>query len=283
MEHTLIKLPSKQCVCGINISTTSYDEVVDLCSQWIDEKRRSYTQVPSRYICVTSVHGVMEAREDLELREVLNHADVATPDGMPVVWALRSFGQREQQRVYGPTLMLRLCERAEREQLKVFLYGSTDEVLERLTDSLRAKFPRIQITGTYSPPFRALTQEEDETIRQRIREAGADLVFVGVSTPKQEKWMARQQRELSGVVMVGVGAAFDFHAGRVKQAPKWMQERGLEWLFRLLSEPKRLWRRYILVTPRFLPYWALQLSGVTKYKDMPQVQPHMDPQSFNRS
>ena len=258
--------PAKQNVCGVNISATNYGQVVDCCSHWIEEKRQSDTSGPSRYICVTSVHGVMEARQDGELRGILNNADIATPDGMPVVWALRSFGRRGQQRVYGPTLMLKLCERAATNGHKLFLYGSTPEVIQGLTEKLTTLYPAIRIVGTYSPPFRALTAEEEADIQARIRESNADLVFVGISTPKQERWMARQQQRLDGVIMIGVGAAFDFHAGRVKQAPKWMQDRGLEWLFRLVSEPRRLWRRYILITPRFLPLWAMQLSGLSDTK-----------------
>ena len=265
MKATTVSLPSKQCICGTNISATSYEEVVELCSRWIAQKRRALSPVPSRYICVTSVHGVMTAREDPELRHSLNLADVATPDGMPVVWAMRSFGRKEQERVYGPTLMLKLCQRAEQEQHRVFLYGSSEEVLAGLREKLLWKFPAIQFAGSIAPPFRPLTAEEEQDIQQRIREANPDLLFVGISTPKQEKWMTRQQQVLPGMVMVGVGAAFDFHAGRVKQAPKWVQDHGFEWLFRLLSEPKRLWRRYVLVTPMFLPHWALQFSGLAKY------------------
>jgi N-acetylglucosaminyldiphosphoundecaprenol N-acetyl-beta-D-mannosaminyltransferase len=266
MQPTSLALPIKRNVCGVEISATSYDEVVACCSHWIAQKRQSDVPPPSRYVCVTSVHGVMEARQDLELKQILNHADIATPDGMPVVWALRSFGQTQQQRVYGPNLMLKLCQRAAAEGQNIFLYGSTQDVIERLTAKLQSLYPDIRITGSYSPPFRALTAAEEEDIRNRIREAKADLVFVGISTPKQEKWMARQQLKLDGLIMIGVGAAFDFHAGRVRQAPKWMQDRGLEWLFRLVSEPRRLWRRYILVTPRFLPLWAMQLSGLSDTK-----------------
>ncbi len=267
MEQVSTAIPVKQCVCGTNVSATSYQQVTNLCSQWIAQKRQSCSASPSRYVCVTSVHGVMEARQDAELRQILNRADIVTPDGMPVVWALRSLGLPNQQRVYGPTLMLKLCERAALEKHRIFLFGSSPETLRSLIDKLRTRYPGLHIAGSYSPPFRALTEEEEEDIRRRIREADADLVFAGISTPKQEKWMARQQSVLDGVIMVGVGAAFDFHAGRVKQAPKWMQDRGLEWLFRLLSEPRRLWRRYIMVTPRFLPLWAWQLSGFGRYED----------------
>lgn len=252
-------------MCGTEISATTYSEVVDLCSSWIGEKRARTGSTPSRYICVTSVHGIVTAREDAELRRVLNEADVATPDGMPVVWALRSFGEVNQQRVYGPTLMLRLCERCAAEGHRIFLYGSTGDTLSRLEHKLSNLFPQIRIAGSYAPPFRPLTAGEEEDVRERIRSAATDVLFVGISTPKQEKWMARQKDALPGIVMVGVGAAFNFHAGQVKQAPSWMQKHGLEWLFRLSAEPQRLWKRYVLVTPRFLPYWALQWMGLTKF------------------
>jgi N-acetylglucosaminyldiphosphoundecaprenol N-acetyl-beta-D-mannosaminyltransferase len=190
---------------------------------------------------------------------ILNYADIATPDGMPLVWALRSFGAKEQKRVYGPTLMLHLCESAARNGHRIFLYGGREECLHDLRARLEDRFPGLRIVGSFSPPFRPLNPEETEGIRQRIRDSEADLVFVGISCPKQERWMYENREALPGVVMIGVGAAFDFHAGRVRQAPVWIQRNGLEWLFRLAMEPARLWRRYLLVTPRFLPLWALQL------------------------
>ncbi len=200
----------------------------------------------------------MTARKDREFREILNSSEIATPDGMPLVWALRSFGVRGQQRVYGPELMLRLCEDAARRGHRVFLYGGREESLEELASRLTAKSPGLAIVGAYSPPFRALTPEEDDAAVSRILASGADIVFVGISTPKQERWMHAHRESLPGVVMVGVGAAFDFHSGRVRQAPAWMRDRGLEWFFRLTMEPLRLWRRYLLVTPRFLPLWAME-------------------------
>jgi N-acetylglucosaminyldiphosphoundecaprenol N-acetyl-beta-D-mannosaminyltransferase len=201
----------------------------------------------------------MTAQDDPEVRMILNHADIATPDGMPLVWALRSFGAKEQKRVYGPTLMLHLCENAARNGHRVFLYGGREECLHDLRVRLEDRFPGLQIVGSFSPPFRPLNPEETEGIRRQIRDSDADLVFVGISCPKQERWMFENREALPGVVMIGVGAAFDFHAGRVRQAPAWIQRNGLEWLFRLAMEPARLWRRYLLVTPRFLPLWALQL------------------------
>jgi N-acetylglucosaminyldiphosphoundecaprenol N-acetyl-beta-D-mannosaminyltransferase len=204
----------------------------------------------------------MEARKDPSIRSILNQADIATPDGMPLVWALRSFGLREQQRVYGPNLMLTLCEQAARRGHRVFLYGGRPETLDVLQANLLKRFPELILAGAYSPPFRELTEVEEQDVRRMIREANPDFIFVGISTPKQERWMSAHKHVFPGVVMVGVGAAFDFHAGRVRQAPAWMQRNGLEWLFRLTSEPGRLWRRYVLVTPWFLPFWAMQKVSI---------------------
>jgi N-acetylglucosaminyldiphosphoundecaprenol N-acetyl-beta-D-mannosaminyltransferase len=247
-------VPEKKNIVGTKVSLTSYEEVVALCREWAqggaDER--------GHYVCVTSVHGVIEARGDASLRRALDEADVVTPDGMPVVWALRSLGVKKQQRVYGPTLMVHVCEAAARDGLAIFLYGARPETLKDLSERLRAKFEGLHIAGSYSPPFRPLTAEEETDVQWRIRESGAQILFVGLSTPKQEKWMGAHRESLPGVTMIGVGAAFDFHAGRTRQAPVWMQRNGLEWLFRLLVEPLRLWRRYLLITPRFLPLWLMQ-------------------------
>ncbi|HZU25553.1 MAG TPA: WecB/TagA/CpsF family glycosyltransferase [Bryobacteraceae bacterium] len=254
----------KQLVICTAISAVNYGDVCEQTAQWIDAAREAMERggEPSgRYVCVTSVHGIVSARQDPRFSRILNEADLATPDGMPVVWAMRSFGWRGQQRVYGPTLMLRLCEQAARRRHRVFLYGATPDVLAKLASNLTARFPELQIAGMYAPPFRPLTAEEDAGIVSSIRASRADIVFVGISTPKQEAWMSAHRTSLPGVVMFGVGAAFNFHAGAVRQAPGWMQSHGLEWLFRLFAEPRRLWRRYLLQTPVFLPLWFLQLAG----------------------
>ncbi|MCB1022596.1 MAG: WecB/TagA/CpsF family glycosyltransferase, partial [Acidobacteria bacterium] len=204
---------------------------------------------------------IVTSRGDRGVREILNGADIATPDGMPVVWAMRSLGVKDQTRVYGPTLMLEMCRDAAANGHKIFLYGSSPQCIEKLTANLSAKFPALPIAGAFSPPFRPLTAEEDADVVRMIRDSGAEIVFVGISTPKQERWMADHVSSLPGTIMVGVGAAFDFHAGLLSQAPPWMQRNGLEWFYRLCAEPKRLWRRYVLETPRFLPLWALQKLG----------------------
>ena len=261
--HAAVEDPAKQNVVGVKISKVSYASVVESVRGWILD-RRQREEAPARYITVTSVHGIVTSRGDAVVRRILNGAAIATPDGMPVVWAMRSLGVKDQQRVYGPTLMLEMCRDAAVHGHKIYLYGSSPQCLEKLEANLRAKFPTIEIVGAYSPPFRPLTAEEDAEIVERIRTSGAEIVFVGISTPKQERWMAGHVDSLPGAVMVGVGAAFDFHAGLLQQAPAWMQRNGLEWFFRLVVEPKRLWRRYVLETPRFLPLWALQRLGLLR-------------------
>jgi N-acetylglucosaminyldiphosphoundecaprenol N-acetyl-beta-D-mannosaminyltransferase len=250
--------PPKRNVLNIGVSTTSYSEVADVCRAWVARRRSGMGGAIAHYLCFLSVHGIITARDDEGVGAILNAADIVAPDGMPVVWALRSFGSAGQERVYGPTAMLGLCEDAARQGHRVFLYGGTEDSLRDLCRRLATRFPDLQIAGAYSPPFRPLTEDEDRWVVQRILQADTDIVFVGISTPKQERWMFAHRERLPGVILAGVGAAFDFHAGKVRQAPPWMQKHGLEWLFRLMAEPRRLWQRYLVVTPRFLPLWALQ-------------------------
>jgi N-acetylglucosaminyldiphosphoundecaprenol N-acetyl-beta-D-mannosaminyltransferase len=202
---------------------------------------------------------------DPDVRTALNSADIAATDGMPLAWALQSLGAKGQRRVYGPDLMLALCGQAARLGHRIFLYGGRNETLAILCSRLNARFPSLEIAGAYAPPFRPLTPNEDHACVKRILASDADIVFVGLGAPKQEQWMAEHRSRLPGIVMLGVGAAFDFHAGRVRQAPRWMQGYGLEWLFRLYVEPARLWRRYVLLNPLFLAMWALQTMGVLSY------------------
>lgn len=258
-------VPAKQSVLGVGISATSYAQVVEICRGWI-EQARTHRDMPARYVCVTSVHGIVTAVKDPAFRSILNRADLATPDGMPVVWALRSFGLAGQNRVYGPDLMLALCQDAEERGHRLFLYGASEIALDALERNLKSRFPALSIAGRISPPFRSLTAGEDEAITREIRDSGADMVFVGLSTPKQEMWMAQHAGRLPGRILIGVGAAFDFHAGHLRQAPPWMRRRGLEWLFRLWMEPKRLWKRYVLETPVFIPLWALQKMGLRRFE-----------------
>lgn len=264
------KLPIKMPVLGVGVSVTSYEEVVSFCRTWVGEYGNPgpprIEEQRARCICATSVHGIVTAFRTAEFRQVLNLADIVTPDGMPVVWALRSFGAKHQKRVYGPALMLKLCQLAAREGHRVFLYGGHADTLGKLTTNLKALCPGLIVAGSYSPPFRELTAGEDADSIDMIRRTGTQILFVGIGAPKQERWMAKHCRLLPGSVMIGVGAAFDFYAGSIRQAPAWMQNAGLEWFFRLCSEPARLWKRYILETPMFLPLWAMQKVGILRYR-----------------
>ena len=212
------------------------------------------------FVCVRDVHGVIRCQDDPELLEIHRRAVLVTTDGMPLVRAVRRAGHPEATRVYGPDLMLEVCGR-DVHSLRHFLYGSTPDVLTDLKCALEGRFSGIRIVGSHSPPFRPLSGGEIEMERALIREADPDVIWVGLSTPKQERWMAANVDHLGGAVLVGVGAAFDFLSGRKSQAPRWMQQSGLEWLFRLLSEPRRLGPRYLAVIPRFLWLYAKERLG----------------------
>lgn len=214
-----------------------------------------------RYVAVTGMHGVMEAEKDAEFRAILNEADLVVPDGMPLVWLGRLRGHRLKRRVYGPELMLTFLQQTGG-AYRHFFYGGAPGVPEQLAERLRLKVPELKVVGTHSPPFRALTTEEDAEIARQINDAAPDVVWVGLSTPKQERWMHRMRSLLRAPVLVGVGAAFDIHTGRARQAPAWMRENGLEWLFRLLSEPRRLWRRYLVLGPKFVFLVCLEVLGL---------------------
>jgi len=207
----------------------------------------------------------MESQRDEELRRIHNRAGLVTPDGMPLVWLSRLQSFHHVERVYGPDLMLALCERSVAKGYRHFFYGGAEGVPEQLASVLQKRFPGLQVAGTFSPPFRPLTADEDDRIVQMINAAAPDIVWVGLSTPKQERWMAGHRERLTAPVLIGVGAAFDFLTGRKPQAPRWMQRAGLEWLFRLLTEPRRLWRRYLINNPLFVALVVLQALGVRRY------------------
>jgi N-acetylglucosaminyldiphosphoundecaprenol N-acetyl-beta-D-mannosaminyltransferase len=227
--------------------------------QWIDsvvaERGRGY-------VCVCNVHTVMAAQEDLELRAALMGSSLNVPDGQPLVWAMNALGQSLRDRVYGPELMARACARAVATGQRFYLYGGRDQAaLLQLGATLRLRFPGINIVGGYAPPFRRLTSEERRAVVDEINESDADVVWVGIGVPKQEKWMADLRPDLDAPVLVGVGAAFDFLAGLVPQAPPMLQKAGLEWAYRLAQEPRRLWRRYLRYNPRFVAAFARQLAA----------------------
>jgi exopolysaccharide biosynthesis WecB/TagA/CpsF family protein len=242
-------------ILGVGVSAVDMAMTLRAIEGWIARRE-------PHYICVTTVHGVMESQRDENLRRIHNAAGLVTPDGMPLVWLSRLMGFRHVERVYGPDLMLALCERSTAKGYRQFFYGGGPGVAEKLAVRLQSRFPGLKVAGTCSPPFRPLTAEEDRAVVERINAAQPDIVWVGISTPKQERWMAEHVGRLSAPVLVGVGAAFDFQAGLKRQAPRWMQKSGLEWLFRLLMEPRRLWRRYLLNNPWFL--WLILRQALRK-------------------
>ena len=246
-------------VLGVRVDAVQISDVVTQMQGWIQGRRKAH------YIAVTGMHGVTEARYDPAFRAVLNAADLVVPDGMPLVWLGRRFGYSLKRRVYGPEPMLAFCQQTASKGYRHFFYGGSPDVPERLADLLRRRCPGLQVAGTYSPPFRPPSREEDNELVELIRAADPDVLWVGLSTPKQERWMSEHRERLNIPVMVGVGAAFDLTTGRVKQAPAWMQENGLEWLFRLLQEPRRLWRRYLLYGSKFVWNVALELFGVRRF------------------
>lgn len=232
-------------VLGVQISAINMDLAVTTLSDWLQTGE-------STYVCITGVHGVMECQRDPALLSILNSAGMTTPDGMPMVWASKWAGATQVDRVYGPDLMLEVCRMAADKGWRCFFYGGMPGVAERLAGILRERFPGLPVAGSYSPPFRDLTLEEDAEVIELINRADVDLLWVGLSTPKQERWMSAHRDRLNSRVMLGVGAAFDINSGAVKQAPRLLQRSGLEWLFRLIQEPRRLWRRYLRNNPAFV-------------------------------
>jgi len=214
------------------------------------------------YICVTGVHGVTEAQNDERFRAVLNAAFLCTPDGIPMVWMGKLQGHRQMGRVYGPDLMLEMCALP---GCRHFLYGGSNGTVHLLKKRLEVLVPGVQIVGVYEPPWRPLNPEEEKELFTLVKQSQPDIFWVGLSTPKQEKFMAAYLPKLATTLMVGVGAAFDIHSGRLKQAPRWMQRSGLEWFYRLCQEPRRLWRRYLANNPRFLFWAACQLLRLKKF------------------
>jgi N-acetylglucosaminyldiphosphoundecaprenol N-acetyl-beta-D-mannosaminyltransferase len=242
-------------VLGTRVDATSYADAAARIVHWAQAGE-------SRCVCACNVHVVMEAHDVEDFQQAVNAADLVTPDGMPLVWVLRRLGLKDQTRVYGPDLTLSVCRAAAEAGIPVGLYGGTPEALDTLQKSYHDRFPQLQIAYAYAPPFRPLTRDEDEAVVQAINASGTRILLVGLGCPKQEQWVAGH-RDRVQAVMLAVGAAFDFHSGRVKQAPRWMQRCGLEWLFRLLMDPRRLWRRYFKHNPRFLWLVLWQLLGGT--------------------
>jgi len=243
---------------GVHVDAIQIPETIATMEKWIRERGSCH------YIAVTGMHGVTEAQHDAQFNSVLNEADLVVPDGMPLVWCARIRGHRLRRRVYGPELMLTFCREAAAKGYRHFLYGGDAGVPEQLAASLEKSCPGIIIAGTCSPPFRSLTPAEDAHIVEMIHQAQPDVLWVGLSTPKQEKWMRDHRDRLRVPVLVGVGAAFDILSARKKQAPAWMREHGLEWLYRLVHEPRRLWKRYLVYGSEFLFLETLEILGLRR-------------------
>lgn len=237
---------SEYDVLGVRFAALQIPDVIRQAEAWIAARDGAHT------VTVSNVHSVMESRHNPRFREALNGADLNVPDGMPIIWLGRRHGYALPRRVYGPDLFLEFCRDTQGKDYRHYFYGSTPEVVTALIGRMQKAFPGFQVAGHYEPPFRALSEEEDRKAVEAINKAAPDVLWVGLGCPKQELWMEAHRPRLMAPVIVGVGQAFNIHAGMLRQAPKWMREHGLEWLFRLLLEPRRLWRRYLVYNTQFL-------------------------------
>ncbi len=258
MPPTSDQAPPRANVLGVGISAIDMPGALALSDRLLQAHGKGY-------VCVTGVHGIMEAQRDESLRAILNAAFLCTPDGMPTVWVGRLQGHRGMRRVYGPDYMLELCKLSTTRGYRHFLYGGNPGVAQTLKQRLKELAPGIDIVGTYTPPFRPLTSWKEDELAAIVHDAKPDIFWVGLSTPKQEQFMAQYLDRLETSLMVGVGAAFDIHAGLVPDAPQWMKTCGLQWLYRLMKEPRRLWRRYLSNNPRFLWSIGLQLADIKRF------------------
>lgn len=250
--------PARVNVLGVGISAVNMAEAVDRCERLLAARKKAY-------VCVTGVHGIMEAQRDAGFREILNRSFLCTPDGTPTVWIGRLQGHAAMSRVYGPDFMIELCRNSVASGYRHFLYGGGPGTVERVREQLERLAPGIRIAGVYTPPFRPLSLAEEDQLIASIAGVSAEIIWVGLSTPKQERFMARMVDRLDTRLMIGVGAAFDIHAGLRRDAPAWMKSCGLQWLHRLLQEPHRLGRRYLSNNPRFVWQIALQFAGIRRF------------------
>ena len=260
--ESLVATPANQIdsghILGMRVHATSYTHALNTILEWTNAGE-------SRYVCASTVHMVMEAHDSEEFRKIVNSADLATPDGMPLVWTLKYFlGYPEQTRVYGPDLTLLVFEAAAARSIPIGFFGAQPDVLQRMISNAKSRYPGLTVVYDESPPFRPLTEEDHAKTIAAIRESGAKILFVGLGCPKQERWM-HEMRGRIPAVMLGVGAAFDFVAGTTRQAPRWMMNSGLEWFFRVLIEPRRLWKRYFILNPRFVSLLLMQLTGIKRF------------------
>jgi N-acetylglucosaminyldiphosphoundecaprenol N-acetyl-beta-D-mannosaminyltransferase len=246
-------------VLGIGIHAVQIADVIRIIKAWIQERSGPH------YVVVANVHVLVEGTKSLNFKDVLLKSDLCIPDGMPLVWLGRSQGHTLKRRCYGPDLMAEFCHETHMLGYKHFFYGAAPGVAEKLAVQLKKNYSALEVVGTYSPPFRPLTPVEDNEVVQRINAARPDILWVGLGCPKQERWMLEHRSHLNVPVMLGVGQAFDIYAGRVRQAPSWMREHGFEWLFRLVTNPRRLWRRYLVFNTRFLVLLLLQKVGLRDF------------------
>ena len=249
-----MKGPPRYNVLGVGVSALTLAQARDLVLGARGARSLGY-------VCVTPVHAISEARRDPAFRKILNESFLTTPDGMPLVW----LAPPGVERVYGPDLMLAVCDAGRARGLRHYFYGGAPGVAELLREKLCARFPGLEVTGTFTPPYRPLNPEELAALRADVTRARPDIIWVGLSTPKQERFMAGNWQSLDAGLLIGVGAAFDFHSGRIRQAPRWMQRSGLEWLFRLGTEPRRLGPRYLTTNPLFVLRVLAQRTGLKKY------------------
>ena len=246
-------------VVGLEVNLCDYDSAM----------RRVHELANARgggYICLATVHMTMEGQDDRDFQRLVNNADLVVPDGKPLSVMQKLLGNENARQVRGPGLMPKLFAYAEQNNLSVGFYGGKQETLDRLLERLAIEFPRLKVAYSFSPPFRPVSAEEDREIVSAINRSGVQILFVGLGCPKQERWMAQHREKLTSV-MLGVGAAFDFYTETITEAPVWMQRIGLEWMFRLVQEPRRLWRRYLILNPRFTALAVLQLAGVKKFEN----------------
>lgn len=246
-------------VLGVGVSAIDMKQALERIDSWIAARER-------HYVCVCPVHSIMECRRSSEVRTIFNAAGMVTPDGMPVVWVARMKGFAHVSRVYGPDLMLAEMEHSQDKGHRHFFFGGGPGVAAKLADATRRQFPRVDVAGTHEPPFASLDELTTPETAKLINDARPDIVWVGMSSPKQDRWMARMRPLLDAPVLIAVGAAFDFLSGTVPQAPRWMQRSGLEWVHRLGTDPRRLWRRYLVDNPWFVWEVALQLTGLRKFE-----------------
>jgi N-acetylglucosaminyldiphosphoundecaprenol N-acetyl-beta-D-mannosaminyltransferase len=254
--------PARANVLGVGVHAIDLRQALEIVHASIDTGKKGY-------VCVTGVHGVMEAQRSPEFRRILDDALLVTPDGMPTVWVGRLQGHERMRRVFGPDLMLEVCRRSVNSGHTHFLCGGKPGVAEQLGATLSQRFPGLRVVGTYTPPFRALSAEEEFDLIAAISNLKPSIIWVGMSTPRQESFMSSYIQRFETKLMIGVGAAFDLHTGKIKDAPHWMKQGGLQWLHRLCQEPSRLWKRYLVNNSSFAVKLAMQMCGARRYKLAP--------------